>query len=410
MKKAILVFGGGDNQLDLIKACKQIGYRTIVTDPNENAIGVSWADLFVQLPAEDKPGHEKLIEKEKIKGIVTCQMENPLELMANLAEKYQMPFPTPRSVKHARNKFLMKKSFIEGEVPCAFGTLFRNYEQASKSNLQKRDFPLIMKPVDSHSSKGVFKIDNKAELLDHFNLTSSFSTTGEVLVESFLKGPEVSVEAITYKGITTIVQITDKWITPYPLTVELQHVQPSALPLKIQAEIKAIVKKAAKALGLDNCGIHAELKVTKQGPKMIELAARLGGDYISSWLTLLSTGVNMNKALARVAMGQKPDVTPAFSWHSAIRYINWPSGSKVNKIGSVKQFLNDRRVNHAGFFIKPGQLLPVVNESKNRHAFFITSAHSRAQLFKNIESLTQKMTKMVHLEKHKNPKMISEQL
>lgn len=401
MKAAILVFGGGDNQLDLIKACRKLGYRTIVTDPMENPPGAKWADLFVSLPPDDKMAHEKLIIEEKIKGIVTCQMENPLELMAELAQKFGMPFPYPEAVRKARNKFLMKEAFVSGEVPCAFGTMFRNYEQASNSNLSHRDFPLIMKPVDSHSSKGVFRVESKKNLLEYFPLTSSFSSNGEVLVESFLSGPEVSVEAITFKGTTTIIQITDKWITPYPHTVELQHIQPSALPKPTQNEIKSIVIKAAKALELDNCGIHAELKITSQGPKMIEIAARLGGDYISSWLTLLSTGINMNKALAQIAMGRHPDLEQHFSWHSAIRYVNWPSGYKVVKIASLKPYLNDHRVNHAGIFLDQGQLIPEVWESKNRHAFFITSANSRQQLMKHIKALTKKMKTMVRIKKSK---------
>ncbi len=408
MKASILVFGAGDNQIDLIKACRKLGYHTIVTDPAENPPGAKWADDFVVLPADDIIGHEALIIKEKIKGIVTCQMENPLELMATLAQKFSMPFPSSEAIKKARNKFLMKEAFVTGEVPCAFGTLFRNYEQASNFNLSHRDFPLIMKPIDSHSSKGVIKVESKKELLDNFKLTSSFSSNGAVLVESFLSGPEVSVEAITFKGETTIVQVTDKWITPYPHTVELQHIQPSALPKATIAKIHAIVKKAAKTLGLDNCGIHAELKITDQGPKMIEIAARLGGDYISSWLTLLSTGVNMNKALAQIAMGQYPDLEQQFAWHSAIRYVNWPAGKKVVKIASIKPFLNDHRVNHAGIFLKQGQLTPLVCESKNRHSFFITSANNRQQLMKHIKALTKKMQAMIRLKKPKQQSLLNE--
>ncbi|KAA3635291.1 MAG: ATP-grasp domain-containing protein [Bacteroidetes bacterium] len=401
MKSSILVFGAGDNQLDLIKACRKLGYRTIVTDPAESPPGAKWADLFFVLSADDIIGHEEVIIKEKVKGIVTCQMENPLELMALLAQKFNMPFPSPKAIKKARNKFLMKEAFVSGEVPCAFGILFRNYEQASNSNLTHRDFPLIMKPIDSHSSKGVIKVDSKKELLANFKVTSSFSSNGEVLVESFLSGPEVSVEALTFKGQTTIVQVTDKWITPYPHTVELQHIQPSSLPKDTIVKIHAIVKKAVKVLGLDNCGIHAELKITDQGPKMIEIAARLGGDYISSWLTLLSTGINMNKALAQIAMGQHPDLEQHFSWHSAIRYVNWPSGKKVAKITSLKPFLNDHRVNHAGIFLKQGQLTPLVCESKSRHSFFITSANNRQQLMKHIKALTKKMHAVIRLKKPK---------
>ncbi len=397
MKASILIFGGGNNQVELIKACKTLGYRTVVTDPAEQVPGAKWADLFVRLDPDDIKAHERLITQEKIKGIATCQMENPLKMMSLLAAKFHMPFPSPEAVEKARNKYLMKQTFIFGEVPCAFGMLFRNYEQASNTNLNSRDFPFIIKPLDSHSSRGVFKVQNRQELLEKFPVTSSFSSTGEVLVEEFLQGPEISVEGICADGNTTIVQITDKTITPYPHTVELQHIQPSALPEMILKHVKIMVSRAVDVLGLDNCGLHAELKITAEGPKMIEIAARLGGDYISSWLTSLSTGIDMNKAMVQVAMGQKPDLEQKLQRFSGIRYVNWTPGKKVFSITPLDNFLNNPHVLHAGFFIRPGEILAPIKESKNRHGFFITSAETREQLLENITFLMEKMKSMVQL-------------
>jgi biotin carboxylase len=397
MKTSILIFGGGENQIELIKASKKLGYRAVVTDPSEEAPGAKWADLFVCLDPSDIKAHEQLVKKENICGIVTCQMENPLKLMALLAQKFQMPFPSPKAIERARNKLLMKQTFIDGEVPCAFGTLFRNYEQASKTNLSSRDFPLIIKPLDSHSSRGVFKVQNQEELLDKYPISSDYSSTGEVLVEEFIQGPEISVEGICAREKTTIVQVTDKTITPYPYTVEIQHSQPSALPENILRQVEIIVKKAAEVLELNDCGIHAELKITHEGPKMIEMAARLGGDHISSWLTLLSTGIDLNKAMVQVALGKKPDLAQKHQYFSAIRYVNWPAGKKVLSIEPLETLLNNSRVIHTDLFIRPGQVLRPVKESKDRHAFFITAAKTRDELSENITFLTEKMNSMVRL-------------
>ena len=398
MKKRILVFGAGHNQTLLIRACKELGYHTVVTDPNTEAPGKALADHFVVLPPKDFEAHCELIEQEKIQGIVTCQMENPLPLMAKLAQRYKLLFPTAEVIQRARNKFLMKQTFLKEEVPCAQGQVIDIPADLDRLDFNHWNFPLIIKPVDSYSSRGVYKVNSLEDLKARYSEAVRFSSTGQVLVEEFLEGPEVSVEAVTYQGKTHIVQITDKVITPYPNTVELAHYQPSLLEADQQQSIEQVVRDAIKALGIDYSGSHAELKLTPQGPKMIEIGARLGGDYISSYLTTLSTGVDMNRAIAQIAVGEEPDVTPSCKQYSGIQYVNWPTGRKVKAIASLDPFLQNPKVAFANIMVAPGDTLPAVTESTNRHAFFITSGSSKAELEQNVQMLSADLSKFITLD------------
>ncbi len=393
--KTILVFGAGDNQLLLIKACRELGYRTLATDPSPEAPGAALADEYFVLPPKDLDAHRKLIREAGVQGIVTCQMENPLPLMAQLAAEFGFPFPSPETIARSRNKFLMKQAFQAGGAPCARGFLVKNREQLDALQLESWTFPLIIKPLDSYSSRGVRRVESQAELVRYFPEAVHFSSDGAVLIEEFLEGPEVSVESITFQGKTTIVQITDKEITPYPFAVELGHRQPSALPGDTLAEIEEVVKSAVAAVGIDNSGSHAELKITPDGVKMVEIGARLGGDYISSYLTQLSTGVDMNRAIAQVAMGEAPDLQPSRQRYSGIRYVNWETGREVVRVTPPDSLFADADLAHAGIFVKPGELLPAVTESTNRHAFVITSGATRAQLEENLERLSRKMIELV---------------
>ncbi|MFN7116801.1 MAG: ATP-grasp domain-containing protein [Saprospiraceae bacterium] len=395
MQRKILVFGGGDNQILLIKACRELSYYTIVTDPNPNAPGAALADLFVPLPPKDLEAHRNLILREQIEGIVTCQMENPLLLMASLAQEFNFRFPTPEVIKRSRNKYLMKKAFLQEQVPCAKGMLIENAEHFQSLNFAKWSFPLIIKPVDSFSSRGVFRLENKSELLHYYNESVKYASNGQVLIEEFLEGPEVSVESITFEGVTTVVQITDKVITAYPYTVEMAHYQPSILSKETQDCIKKIVTQAIDALGIDNTGSHAELKITAEGPKMIEIGARLGGDYISSYLTSLSTGVNMNRAIAQVAMGETPDLQATTHYHSGIQYINWEPGKAVKEIMSLDSMIQLDHVAHADITYKPGDILPQVTDSAKRHAFVISSGASRHELLNNLEQLSHQLSQLL---------------
>ena len=307
-RNTILIFGGGDNQLTLIKSAKERGYFTVVIDPNEQAPGKIIADAFEIVAPKDFVGTCKVVEKYKVKGIATAQMENPLHLMAQVAEKYNFIFPTVAQIKRSRDKFLMKEAFIKKNVPCAKGKKFNKDQNIAEEDLLDYNFPLIIKPADAFSSRGVIKVNDFNEIKLNEIFTRSYSSDDSIIIEEFIEGREYSIESITYGGETHIIQYTEKIITDYPFTVEMGHIQPANLNDNEKNDIDSSIKRAIIALNLDNCATHTELKLTNEGPKIIEIGARLGGDYISSYLTLYSTGINMDAAVADVAMGNKPDI------------------------------------------------------------------------------------------------------
>lgn len=179
----------------------------------------------------------------------------------------------------------MKQALISKNVQCARGVLFKNSEKIDFKRLEGLCFPLIIKPIDAHSSRVVFRVNNIEELLQFEIQTRSYSSDGSILIEEFIDGKEYSVESLTYKGKTSIIQITEKIITPYPYTVEIGHIQPANLREEEKYEIEKVVIRAIKALGIDNSASHTELKLTRQGAFIIEVGARPGGDFISSYLT-----------------------------------------------------------------------------------------------------------------------------
>jgi biotin carboxylase len=398
MSKRILVFGAGDSQSHLLKACKELGYYVVTTDPKEKALFAHLADRHVVLDPQDYEGHRQLICEEKIQGIVTCAMETPLFLMADLAQEFGFIFPSPEVVRRARSKYLMKQQFMQHGVPCAKGIKIDSFEQLQAIDFSTWTFPLIIKPVDGYSSRGVVKAENQEQLFEFYQTTKTYSSQGDVLVEEFMEGPQIGTENITYQGETTIIQTTGYIITPYPYTTELELYQPSAFSAETIEQVKEVVKRAHKAVGIDNCGSNAELIITKDGPKMVEMAARLGGDHVASHLPLLSTGVDMTKALAQIVMGEAPDLTPTKQRFSSIRYVNWEPGKRVKEVLPIQSFLQHPLVAHAAIKVEAGDVLPPVTESMNRHSFLITSGDTREALNRNVALLMDELLKYVILE------------
>jgi len=146
------------------------------------------------------------------------------------------------------------------------------------------------------------------------------------MVEEYMQGPEVSVEIMADEGRIHVLQITDKLTTGAPHFVEMGHSQPSRLPGDTQAAIRDLATRAVQAVGIGNGPAHVEIIVTKDGPKMVELGARMGGDCITSHLVPLSTGIDMVGSTIRCALGLPMELQPTLQKGSAIRFIPTDQG------------------------------------------------------------------------------------
>ncbi len=397
MKKTILIFGAGLNQYTLIKAAKDLGITTVVLDPNPNSPGKEIADYFYAVAGNDYETTRRIALKHKVGGLATTQMEKPLRLMAKLAQDIGLPFHSAEVVERSLDKWLMKQAFQKHRVPCALGKLFNPWQQIREEDLSDFQYPLILKPKDGTSSQGVFRIERFAEIESRLDITRRFSRNGEVIIEEFLDGPEYSIETITYRGQTTIVQYTEKFITPFPHTVEMGHLQPAELTPEQKQSIAEVVKGAVQSIGIDNSAAHTEVKLTKDGPKLLEIGARGGGDFISSYLTLTSSGVNMDEAIIKVALDEEPDLSTKQNQYAYIKYFELPVGKRVDKIEEWQDIMQDGAVVFAHVTVKAGDIIELITESKKRPGFVIVRGNDRSRTIHIAQKFCKELISKIHL-------------
>jgi len=389
--KSILIFGGGLNQYTLIKAANNSGITSVVLDPDPSSPGRQIASHFYSVKGDDYETTKKIALKHKVAGLATTQMEKPLRLMATLAQEIGLPFLSPEVVERSLDKWLMKCVFQKLGIPCANAKLFLYGKKIDQSSIKEFQYPLILKPRNAHSSQGVVKVDSIQQLIKNADITRTFSKNGEIIVEEFLEGPEYSVESITYLGNTTIIQYTEKFLTPAPYAVEMGHLQPAALSDKQKKDIERIVLSSIQALGIDNAATHAEIKLTAAGPKLLEIGPRGGGDFISSYLTLTSSGVNMDEAIIQVALGINPDLSQKAKQFAYIRYFDLPVGKKVVEIKNWQYVLEQPDVVYAQVAVKPGDRIEVITESKKRPGFVLVKGSER----KDVETMAEKYIEII---------------
>lgn len=327
--KKLMILGASILQLPSIEKALAMGLQVVAVDMNPNAVGMKLPGVIPEVVSTiDIPAVVAVAKKHNIDGVMTLASDMPMRSVAAVAKELNLVGVTDDTALKATNKAVMRQALQEASVPVPkfFKVSTKDEYDAAVSNFT---VPFIVKPADNSGSRGIFKIADLTctECIeDAYNYSKQYSRNGDVVVEEYMSGPEVSVETLTVNGECHVIQITDKITTGAPHFVEMGHTQPTRLPGDIPAKIAEVAKAANKAIGITNGPSHTEIIVTSEGPKIVELGARLGGDCITTHLVPLSTGVNMVECCIKIALGEKPDIEAKYNKGSAIRYIHQHAG------------------------------------------------------------------------------------
>lgn len=336
MKKKLMILGASILQLPAIEKAKEMGLEVIVVDMNPEAIGFNVPGVIKEtISTIDTPAILEAAKRHQINGIITLASDMPMQAVAVVSQKLGLVGISEDTALKATNKILMKDALSEAGIStplyyCANG---KDEFKLAVEKVRNAGYKCIVKPADNAGSRGVDLLSDNANLDEAYNYTIAYSRKGEIIVEEFMEGPEVSVETLAVDGEVHVIQITDKLTTGAPYFVEMGHSQPSQLNDDVQEQIREVAIAANKAIGIHNGPSHTEVKVTKDGPKVVELGARLGGDCITTHLVPLSTGVNMVECCIHIALGEKPDLIPKWNKGSAIRYLKTAKGTVKEIIG-----------------------------------------------------------------------------
>lgn len=323
--KKLLIVGGSYLQLPAIIKAKEMGLQVAVADYNPNAVGVSYADKYYNVSTIDEVGIYQAAKEFCANGVTTLATDMPMRAVAYACEKLGLVGISYDTAIKATDKGEMIKSFDAHGVAHPWYFILHDVEELNSIE-SKIIYPCISKPLDSSGSRGVMLINGPEELRKSIMYSSTHSRKSGVIIEEYMSGKEVSVEIVVINEDVHILAVTDKLTTGAPHFVEMRHNQPSKLGKKNIERIRELAIKAVKAVGIKNGPAHVEIMLTEQGPKIIELGARMGGDFISTHLVPLSTGIDMVKAVINLACGEDIDLNPRFNRASSIQYISGDEG------------------------------------------------------------------------------------
>lgn len=387
MNKKIMIIGAGILQVPAIVKAKEMGIEVIAVDMDSEAPGFKYADVCSVISTINIEAVINVAKKLKPDGVMTLATDMPVCTVAAVAKELSLVGISEETAIYATNKGRMREKLFKCGVPTPNFYIVNSYEEYL---VVIKKFPnrFIVKPADNSGSRGVFLVKKQSEIEFAYKYSKGFSRSGEVVVEEYMEGKEVSVETITVGGVTHVIAITDKLTTGAPNFVEMGHSQPSMMNESKKEKIKEVAISAVRAIGIENGPSHTEIMVTSDGPKVVEIGARLGGDNITTHLVPLSTGIDMVECCLKIALGLEPDLEPKFNKGSAIRYFKSFEGT-ISKIQGIEKASLATGINQIIFTKKNGDKINNVISSTDRIGFIIAqsdTADRAVQICKNAMS------------------------
>jgi biotin carboxylase len=274
-----------------------VDVELVVADRDPEAAGFALADERVLISTEDEHALERLARARGVAGIVSPGADWPVGVAARIAERLGLPHPIDAATASlATSKLRQRERFAAAGVPHARA-------------LDARDvvFPCVVKAPDRQGQRGLTLVERRDQLGPALERARSASRSGAVLVEELVEGPEVTVIGLVLDGEHVSLAVTDRLTADPPaFGVALAHVWPSRHPVEPAVDAAGA---AAAALGIRSGPTYTQVRLGPEGPRVMELAARLGGGHDAELVEAV-TGVDLNELAVRFALGEPtPDVT-----------------------------------------------------------------------------------------------------
>lgn len=381
--KKVLILGASILQLPAIKKSKELGHYVICMDYDSSAIGFNYCDKYYVESTLDYDQVYKIAKQEQVDGLFTVASDRPLPIIAKVCRQLDLPGISEESASYVTNKYLMREQFNKFDVPCPKHFLVHTPEEI-KQHLKNSNVPMVLKPINNSGSRGVNLLNpNDSDDLINKYIKDTFSNASDsnLIIEEYMVGPEYSVEGISINGEYQLITVTEKITTGPPYFVEMGHSQPALLDDKQVAEIEKVLNEAYKSLLIENSVSHAELIITDDGPKIVEVGSRLGGDNITSHLVPMSTGVNMTELVINQALGCDIKFNHSKNKASGIRYFNSHKG-RISKIANVDEISEMSNIREVEISKNVGDDITDIVDSNSRIGYVIAEADNRDELEK----------------------------
>lgn len=309
--KKVLIIGAGFLQSFIIKKVKEMGYYTLAVDPDTSAPGFAYADKFEYINIVNQEACLAFAKENQIDGVLTAATEYGVLTASYIAQEMKLPGLDYASAKKVKNKYLVRRSFIENHVDDGAGPCYQVDADTDINELaQTLTYPVMVKPCDGSGSRGTHRVDGPDDLVEACTFAINSSITHYAFIEPFVFGREYGAEALVVKGDIHVLAIMKKVMTEPPYYAELGHAIPCGLLPEIEDRAKKCVERAISSLGINSGAVNVDMLISDEGKiYIVDIGARMGGNMIGACVIPYGTGIDYMGAIIQTALGETVDLS-----------------------------------------------------------------------------------------------------
>lgn len=384
--KKILVLPGTQWQVPLIEKIQEMGHQALVVNPDPNAPGMKVADQVLVSDIFDKQRVIAFGQEHKINAVMSDECDIAMNLVAELGKTFNVPTLDEETAALFTDKFLMREFGKKHGLKYPEYKFCKTVEDAV-ALLKEINKPIIIKPLDSNASHGVFRCDTEEDIRKHFDESMSFSRVEKsVLAERFIVGTEFTIDGVKTPNGHYTMAISEKKHFAHNESIAnellFSHYNPNFDYDKLRATNDAFVMKSNLQFGFT----HAEYKFEDGEFYLIEIAARGGGNMISSCITQYMTGYDTYRYLVECATGNVHDedfsLRPEYKERAAVlKFFETPGGGgKVREIKGIDYLDGEPDIKHYRLNFKVGDTIENALNDSVRIGFYIVCSENMKKL------------------------------
>lgn len=376
-----MILAGGNDQIALIEELRRYfkgEVEIILVDMSDKVRAIPFADKFLQISTMDKIAVLAAAREEKIDYILTACGDQPLSTMAYVATEMGLPtYLSEQDVRDLTNKRFMKDKMVKSGIPTAKHVYIdKNWDGV----IPDFEYPLVVKPVDSNGSKGVKKVFTPADMEKALKEAFQYSLSGDVIIEEFKQGEELSVDVYVEGTTAKLLSITaSKKIQENKDSFTIiQSYYPAPTDYK-EERVLEICQKIADAWHLHDTPLLVQMIQKGDSYNVLEFSARMGGGSKYRLIQVLS-GVNIMEVYVKMVMGEKPHVEPKKQYNNAIMSYIYCYPGVYKSVEGLDELKKKGVILDFFIYKSPDSVIEKSNTSSDRAAGFLVVGDSQEEV------------------------------
>jgi len=378
----LLFLGASVSQLPAIRYARSAGHRVIAVDGDHDALGFQIADVCINVDFTDVGNVVAAVRALGVDGVLAISSDRAVLPAAEIAHALGLPGIGADVARAMTDKTVMRARLETGGVPQPRQAVLTR-DSDVPAVVATVPLPAVLKPADSGGQRGLFRIDEPADVKRRLDETLAFSPSGQAMLEEFVDGIELNGIMVVRNGEPLLLTLSDRLRPPgLGFGVGWIHMYPSSLNAGVLERARDVAYDAVRVLGLRDGIAFPQLIAAGDDVRLVEIAARIAAGQMAD-LVRFGTGIELFDVAIAQALGHAVSdelVTPKVQRPIAIRFLTASPG--VLPVGTVSEIagLDDVRASpgvlSAGLYFEAGATITPVQVDADRRGYIVATGET----------------------------------